>query len=273
MCSGCPRPFIAIVSGSLAGVALAATPPAGFIDKVVATASSPTAIAYEPGSGNLFVLEKGGGGTARVLRKDVAAGSTTTALTLACVDAIGERGLLGVAFDPDYLLSPTSRWVYLYYTRDVPSSGACSIAGTFGSRNRVVRFHESAGVLSGEQLLLEGPVLQAQTYNHNAGTLRFAPDRTLFISMGDNDSDALPNPFSRAFSDLRGKILRIKRDGSIPADNPYVGQVLKRPEIWAWGLRNPFRFSIDSATGIPWIADVGENTWEEIDHGIKGADY
>jgi len=74
---------------------------------------------------------------------------------------------------------------------------------------------------------------------------------------------------------LAGKdvILRIKRDGSIPTDNPFVGQAGKRGEIWAWGLRNPFRFSIDATTGIPWIADVGESTWEEIDRGQSGGDY
>jgi glucose/arabinose dehydrogenase len=266
-------PVAVSIYAALPGAALGATPPPGFQDSVVANASGPTAIAYEPGSHNLFVLEKGSNGSARVLRKDVAAGTTSTALTLSCVDGIGERGLLGIAFDPDYLLSPANRWVYLYYTRDVPASGACAIAGTSGSRNRVVRFLENGGALSGESLLLEGPVLQDQTYNHNGGTLRFAPDKTLFVSMGDNDSDALPNPFSRDFTDLRGKMLRIDRDGTIPASNPYVGQVGKRPEIWAWGLRNPFRFSIDPVTGIPWIADVGEDTWEEIDHGIKGADY
>jgi glucose/arabinose dehydrogenase len=130
---------------------------------------------------------------------------------------------------------------------------------------------EANGVLSNEQLLLEGPVLGAT--NHNGGTLRFAPDKTLFASMGDNDTDTLTPPLARDLSDLRGKLLRIARNGTVPVDNPFFGQPGKRSEIWAWGLRNPFRFSIDSSTGTPWIADVGENTWEEIDRGVKGADY
>ena len=264
--------LIVFLSAIAARTAGAGTPPAGFADAELFGAAEPTALGYEPGSGNAFALEKGNAGTARVLRRALAGGAVTTALTLACVDPDGERGLLGIAFDPDYLQSASTRWVYLYYTRTSPASGACSIAGSPGSRNRIVRFKEAGGTLTGEQLLLEGPVLNSAT-NHNGGTLRFAPDKTLFASMGDNDTDADANPRSRDLNDLRGKILRIAGDGSVPSDNPFVGQPGTRPEIWAWGLRNPFRFSIDAATGTPWIADVGENTWEEIDRGVPGADY
>jgi hypothetical protein len=109
--------------------------------------------------------------------------------------------------------------------------------------------------------------------NHNGGTLRFAPDKTLYASMGDNDTDGDALPKSRDMSDLRGKLLRITRDGIPPPNNPFVNQAGTRGEIWAWGLRNPFRFSIDPSNGTPWIADVGENRWEEIDRGLAGADY
>ncbi len=266
-----PAVFLAFILAASAG--WTATPPVGFEDTVLFNASEPTALAYEPGSGNAFVLEKGdGSGGARVRRRALAGGAVSTALTLTCVDASGERGLLGIAFDPDYLQGASTRWVYLYYTRQSPASGACSIPGSTGSRNRVVRFKEAGGVLSGEVLLLEGPILTGAT-NHNGGTLRFAPDKTLFVSVGDNDTDATANPLSRDLSDLRGKILRIARDGTVPSDNPFVAQAGARGEIWAWGLRNPFRFSIDASTGTPWIADVGENTFEEIDRGVKGADY
>lgn len=244
----------------------AASVPSGFVDNVLFSAAVPTGLAYEPGSGNAFVLEKGSSGTARVRRRALSGGTVTTALTLTCVDAAGERGLLGIAFDPDYLL-PGSRFVYLYYTQSLSCAGAGS-----GSRNRVVRYLESGGVLASSDALLEGPTLNSAT-NHNGGTLRFAPDKTLFISMGDNDTDSDANPLSRSLADLRGKLLRINRDGSIPASNPFVGQSGKRAEIWAWGLRNPFRFTIDTVTGTPWIGDVGENAWEEIDRGVAGADY
>jgi len=255
--------------------AVAASAPAGFSDRVLFTADTPTAIAYEPGSGAAFVLEKGDGsgkGPARILRRDAVTGIVTTALTLPCVDSAGERGLLGIAFDPDYL-QPASRFVYLYYTRAVGVTGtSCEIAGVpWGGYNWVVRYREAGGALSGEEILLRGPQLQAN--NHDGGTVRFAPDKTLFASMGDNDTDAEPNPASRDLNDLRGKLLRIRRDGGIPPDNPFFGQAGKRGEIWAWGLRNPFRFSIDRMTGIPWIGDVGEARWEEIDRGAKGADY
>jgi glucose/arabinose dehydrogenase len=263
--------------------AAAGTPPPGFVETRVVSgaattgASAPTAVAYEPGAGHLWVLEKGSGsavGQARVRRRDADTGVVTTALTLPCVDGQGERGLLGIAFSPDFLEpGGASRHVYLYYTRAVTDSGACALSGQpSGARNRVSRFIESAGTLSGEQVVLDGPYLTSAT-NHNGGTLRFAPDRTLFISMGDNNTDSNRNPLSRDLGDLRGKLLRIRGDGSIPEDNPFVGQAGVRPEIWAWGLRNPFRFSLDPETGTPVIANVGEATWEAVYVGVPGADH
>ncbi len=257
----------------------AGTPPAGFVETQVVSSSAvtgasvPTAIAYEPGDGDLWVLEKGDGsseGNARVRVRDGVSGSVSTAFTLDCVDSRGERGLLGVAFAPDFT---SSRHVFLFYVRRIAAAGTCSLAGqSAASRFRVSRFTESGDTLSGEAVILEGPDLNPPG-NHNAGTLRFAPDGTLFISTGDNNSDADPNPLSRDLGDLRGKILRINSDGTIPADNPFVGQPGVRPEIWAWGLRNPFRFSIDPDTEAPIIGDVGERTWEAIYLGVPGADY
>jgi glucose/arabinose dehydrogenase/PKD repeat protein len=282
-----PRPLtaalIAFTALAIHAPARTATPPAGFedhllVDATAATgAATPVAIAYEPGSGALFVLEKGDGtgkGNARVRRRDPSTGAVTTALTLPCVGSTGEQGLLGIAFDPDYLVAGGgNRYVYLYYTRAAGQTGtSCEIAGVpWGWYNWVVRYRESGGVLTGEDVLLRGPLLGAN--NHDGGTVRFAPDKTLYVSMGDNDTDADPQPAARNLADLRGKILRINRDGTIPADNPFVAQAGTRPEIWAWGLRNPFRFSIDASTGTVYIADVGEGSWEEIDKGIAGADY
>lgn len=263
----------------------ASTPPAGFTetllvsDDAVTGASVTIGIAYEPGTGNLWVLEKGdgsgGANQARVRIRSAASGAMSTALTLNCVDHVGERGLLGIAFSPDYLAAGgASRFVYLYYTRLITATGACSISGyNPRSRNRVLRFTASGQTLINETVLLEGPELSLVATNHNGGTLRFAPDKTLFISMGDNDTDADAAPASRDLTDLKGKMLRINGDGTIPANNPFVRQAGVRREIWAWGLRNPFRFSIDSQTSDVYIADVGENTWEEIDLGAAGADY
>jgi glucose/arabinose dehydrogenase len=261
----------------------AATPPPGFEDvQLVSTssvsgASLPVAIAYEPGTDDLWVLEKGGGsseGTARVRVRDAVSELVSTALTLDCVDSQGERGLLGIAFSPDYLeAGGASRYVYLFYSRRITSAGTCSINGqAAGVRNRVSRFLESGGSLSGEEVILPGPYLSGAT-NHNGGTVRFANDGTLFISIGDNDTDSLSNPASRDLNDLRGKLLRVNPDGSIPDDNPFVGDGGVLPEIWAWGLRNPYRFTFDDEIEAPVIADVGENTWEAVYLGVAGADY
>ena len=275
---------IVIAALTAAAASLAATPPTGFEDRLLVDAtagtgaSSPVGIAYEPGSGALFVLEKGSGvaeGNTRVRRRDPATGNVSTALTLMCVDSRGERGLLGIAVDPDYLAAGgANRYVYLYYTRAVGGTGsACAVAGlAAGSYNSIVRYHENTGMLTGEELLLRGPQLSTAT-NHNGGTLRFAPDKTLYISMGDNATGADASPAARNLNDLRGKILRVNRNGTIPQDNPFVGQPNTRQEIWAWGLRNPFRIGFDEQTGKLYIADVGENTWEEIDEGVAGADY
>jgi glucose/arabinose dehydrogenase len=266
--------FVSVVSASRAG-----TPPPGFTETTVVGsasstgAASATGIAYEPGTGNLWVLEKGSSGTARVRVRNATSGSVSTALTLPCVDSAGERGLLGIAFDPDWLAGPSTRRVYLYYTRSITSSGSCAISGVgASSRNRVSRFLESSGTLSGEEVLYQTPALTGAT-NHNAGTVRFGNDGTLFVSIGDNDTDAASNPLSRDLGDPRGKMLRLNADGSVPPDNPFVGRAGALPEIWAYGLRNPFRFSIDPESGAPFVGDVGENTWEAIYAGVAGADY
>ncbi len=267
------RTFLAILA--LAAPASAGTPPAGFVESVLLPSggasgvASPTACAYEPGTGHLWVVEQGG----RIVRREAPGGAVTTARTLACVDSNGERGGLGIAFSPDFLDGAAARHVFVYYTRSVTSGGGCAIAGApTGSRNQVSRFLENGGLLTNEQVILAGPVLQAQT-NHNAGAIRFAADGTLFVAMGDNDTDHLQPPLSRDMNDLRGKLLRIAADGSIPGDNPFVGVSGVREEIWAFGLRNPFRFSIDPETDALFIADVGEGTWEAVYIGEAGADY
>jgi len=155
----------------------------GFVDTLIVStspstgATSLTGVAYEPGTANLYVIEKGNGnveGRARV-RVRAPTGVVTTALTLGCVDSSGERGVLGIAFSPDYTdPSGQSRFVYLFYTRRFAASGPCSVSGAgVGTKFRVSRFEESTMMLSGERVILEGPFLRGAT-NHNAGTLRFA---------------------------------------------------------------------------------------------------
>lgn len=164
----------------------------------------------------------------------------------------GDKGLLGIAFDPDFA---NNKWIYFYY------SGTDSL-------NRVVRFDASGDIAT------NGPVALYQTNTaspqyHVGGTIRFGNDGKLYISIGDNgtpsNSQSLANPF--------GKILRLNKDGTIPPDNPFVGQSGKLAEIWAYGLRNPFRFQFDTLIGGLYEGDVGQDTWEEVNLIQKGNNY
>lgn len=172
------------------------------------------------------------------------------------VDSVGERGLLGVAFDPHFALN---QYIYLYYT--VPGTPA---------HNRVVRFTANGDVvLAGSRvILLELNSLSTAT-NHNGGALHFGPDDNLYIAVGDNAKGSN----SQNLSNLFGKILRVASDGTIPSDNPFVQSTTARHEIWALGLRNPFTFAFRGTTNFMYINDVGESTWEEIDLGQAGANY
>jgi glucose/arabinose dehydrogenase len=114
--------------------------------------------------------------------------------------------------------------------------------------------------------------------NHNGGNLAFGPDGYLYIGLGDGGSGGDPHGNGQSLTTLLGKMLRIDptlledRPYAIPSDNPFVGREGARPEIWAYGLRNPWRYSFDRATGDLWIADVGQSAWEEIDVQSSGSD-
>ena len=173
----------------------------------------------------------------------------------------GERGLLGLAFHPRY--SSNGRF-FLNYTR--AQDGATVIA-----EYRVSSDPDKAD--PHERILLTIP----QPYrNHNGGMLAFGPDALLYIGMGDGGSGGDPENRAQNREELLGKFLRIDVDGSppyrIPPENPFVGQEGK-PEIFALGLRNPWRFSFDRKTGELWAADVGQHTWEEINVIEKGKNY
>ncbi len=188
------------------------------------------------------------------------------------VRCCGERGLLGLAFHPDYA---TNGYFYVNYTR--PMRGVCSSSPPPGcpsnrdSETVVSRFQVSdadpnRADPASEQILLEF----CQPYgNHNGGQLQFGPnDGYLYISTGDGGSGGDPCSSGQHMGSFLGKILRIDVDGgdpyAIPATNPYR-DTAGRPEIWALGLRNPWRFSFDPVTGDMYIADVGQGAWEEID--------
>jgi uncharacterized protein (TIGR03435 family) len=229
----------------------AATPRDGFVSTVVASGlSNPTAMAVAP-DGRIFVAEQGG--TLRVIKDGALLPAPFLSLT---VNAAGERGLLGVAFDPLFV---SNSFVYVHYTATSPTI-----------HNRVSRFTAAGDVAvpGSEVPILDLPPLTAT--NHNGGAVHFGPDGYLYIGVGEN---AVPSN-AQSLNTPLGKLLRIARDGSIPATNPFFGSTsgINRA-IWALGLRNPFTFAFDPSSGRLLINDVGQNTWEEINEGVPGANY
>jgi len=231
-------------------LALAALP-AGFSEVPLATGlRNPTAMAIAP-DGRIFIAEQNG--DLRVVKNGVLLDDEFLHVS---VNSAGERGLLGVAFDPNFA---TNNFVYVYYT-----------TSTSPIHNRVSRFTANGDIVipGSERVLLNLDNLSAAT-NHNGGAIHFGRDGKLYIGVGENaDGDN-----AQTLGNLLGKILRINRNGSIPADNPFVDVPGARGEIWALGLRNPFTFAVQPGTGRIFVNDVGENTWEEINNLAKGANY
>lgn len=233
----------------------ATTLPANFGETTVATGlSGGTAMAFAP-DGRLFVCRQNG--QLRVIKNGTLLAAPFVSLT---VDSNGERGLLGVAFDPAF---SANKFVYLYYT--VPTAAGVP------AHNRVSRFTADGDVaLAGsETILLELDSLTSAT-NHNGGALHFGEDGKLYIAVGENATAA--NAQSK--NNLLGKILRINADGTIPTDNPFLPTTVgKNQAIWALGLRNPYTFAFQPVTRRMFINDVGQSAWEEINDGAAGANY
>jgi glucose/arabinose dehydrogenase len=181
-------------------------------------------------------------------------------------DSSSETGLLGLALSPDFT---TSRVFYLNYTAGGPLR---TVVSRFTANMNL-----TAANAGGETKIIEIP--QPFT-NHNGGEVRFGPDGMLYIGMGDGGSARDPQGNGQNRNALLGKMLRIDVSGSdggrayrIPPDNPLAGQQGVREEIWALGMRNPWRFSFDRQTGALWTGDVGQNAREEVDLIKKGANY
>ncbi len=203
------------------------------------------------GDERLFVVEQAG--RIHILWPDgTVAGEPFLDITDRVLDNANERGLLGLAFHPDFA---DNGWLFVNYTGS-------------GGKTVISRFSLSADPNQAdpdsEWVLLE----IAQPYaNHNGGCLRFGPDGYLYIGMGDGGAGGDPLDSGQDPHSLLGKMLRIAPADTgygVPADNPFAGLSDTLPEIWALGLRNPWRFSFDRLTGDLWIADVGQNEWEEI---------
>ncbi|WP_055702167.1 MULTISPECIES: PQQ-dependent sugar dehydrogenase [Streptomyces] len=217
----------------------------------VATAKNPTAGAAGPG-GTVWIAERAG--TVRVLSGkglgepvlDISSETTTD----------GERGLLGIAFDKQFA------HFYISYT----NLEGTSTIDEFAVRKGKIQPDTRRTVLT-----------QTQPYaNHNGGDIRFGPDGYLYIAFGDGGSGGDPHGNGQNLGTLLGKLLRIDPRGgkpyAIPSDNPFVDDPEAKGEIWAYGLRNPWRFSFDKGTGDLLIGDVGQSAWEEIDWAPASSD-
>jgi len=228
--------------------------PGEFFDSVIENnLNSPTSMEFAP-DGRLFVAQQGG--TVKIIKNGVL---LPTPFLSVLVNENGERGLNGIAFDPDFA---TNKFVYVYYTtKDAPV------------HNRVSRFIANS---TNPDIALPGNGTQifnlenlTSDTNHNGGALHFGIDGKLYVAVGDNHESNK----SQLLSSQLGKILRINSDGSIPSDNPFFNTPLAKQEIWALGFRNPFTFAFSPGTSKMHVNDVGQNDWEEVNNGTRGKNY
>jgi glucose/arabinose dehydrogenase len=224
----------------------------------VAAFEQPVGLAVRPGDTAIYIVEQDG----RIVRAELRFGGVAEQrIVIDLTDATGadgERGLLGLAF------APTGDQAWVHYTDNdgdtVVAEYPVAADGTFvAGAGRTV-------------LTVDQPYA-----NHNGGDLAVGPDGMLYVALGDGGSANDPERRASDPTDLLGKLLRIDPAGgdpyAIPPDNPFAtgpgpGGLDGAPEVWAWGLRNPWRIAFDPANGDLWIADVGQNVWEEVDHVV-----
>lgn len=250
-----------------AAAASARAAPRGVRPVAVASGlAQPTDLQFVPGGGGLaIVLEKGG--KARLLDLTPSGEGSVrapgaTVLELA-VRTDSELGLLGLAFHPRYAENG------LFYVNSTPEGGEV--------RTRIAEWRLPRAELGKRRAADERVLLEVrQPYqNHNGGQLAFGPDGFLYIGLGDGGWRNDPHGYGQNLAVLLGKMLRIDVDSrsagayGIPGDNPFTGQKDARPEIWAYGLRNPWRYSFDPHGRLV-LADVGQDAWEEIDLVARG---
>jgi glucose/arabinose dehydrogenase len=212
--------------------------------------SSPVGI-YNCGDDRLFILEQSSGDIEMLNASGQSIGKFLDLTGL--ISTGGERGLLGLAFHPNYL---ENGFFFVNYTN---TAGNTVIARYTVSGNPNIANSGSAQIIM---------TINQPYGNHNGGHIEFGPDGYLYIGMGDGGSTGDPQNYAQTNSTLLGKMLRIDVDNglpyTIPADNPYFTSLAVPDEIWAFGLRNPWKFSFDRQTGDMWMGDVGLNAWEEV---------
>ncbi|HYH82840.1 MAG TPA: PQQ-dependent sugar dehydrogenase [Longimicrobium sp.] len=210
----------------------------------------PLYVTAPPGDARLFVVEQVG--RIRVVQNGAVVQAPFLDVS-AKISSGGEQGLLSVAFHPSYA---SNGFFYVYYTDRAGDT-------------RVERYHAAPGASTADAASAQLVLAVAQPYaNHNGGLLMFGPDGKLYVGLGDGGSGGDPHGNGQNPATLLGKILRLDVDAAqpyaIPADNPFAGQAGKRGEIWVTGLRNPWRYAFDRDAGLLYVADVGQNQWEEV---------
>jgi glucose/arabinose dehydrogenase len=224
---------------------------------IVQGLSAVTDFAFLP-DGRILLLEKAG----RVLAAGPGGGAPTVVLDFRnSVEDTGERGLLGICLHPTFA---STGWIYLYYTTNVPM-------------NRIARFTLIGSTINpaSQSVVLDNIEITPPASNHNGGTVLIGPDGKLWAAPGDSGTGGAKAQDVAAASSSRfnGKVLRMELDGSPAAGNPFLGDASKEPRIWAYGFRNPFRFSFRPSNGSIYIGDVGQSTREELDVGVAGGNF
>jgi len=242
--------MVAIATVAVAGATPADTPARGIrLTRFASGLDRPVGFVIAPGDDRIYIVEQPG--RIRVIER----GTVRRAPFLDLTDRVGtngsERGLLGLAFHPRYA---ENGFLYVDYT---------DRHGDTRVERYTVRPDRATADPASARLVLE----QDQPYaNHNGGDLVFGPDGMLYVCFGDGGSGGDPGNRAQNLGTLLGKLLRLDVDHgdpyAIPRDNPFVGRAGARGEIWAWGLRNPWRIAFDPPSGLLYIADVGQNLWE-----------
>lgn len=240
--------LIALIVGGMVNDTDAQVYPADFGQVLVTNGiSNPTVMAFAPDD-RVFVAQQNG--SLRVIKNGTLLAAPFVTLP---VNSSGERGLIGIALDPDFA---TSNFLYLYYT--VPGSPA---------HNRISRFTANGDIaqVGSEVVVLELDPLSSAT-NHNGGAMHFGKDGKLYVAIGENANSVN----AQNLDTYHGKLLRINKDGSVPDGNPFISGSEQRKRVWAYGLRNPYTFAIHPETGRILLNDVGQVTWEEVNDATIG---